>query len=89
MEVSFFDGEWMTPEDFYSDWHKLQYYVTDDEIDVVRPQWIEFCDNRNHRVTFSSASYSGHRWVTFLFEDEADGALFRLFFGGQLLATQP
>lgn len=64
-------------------WPKLQFYLTDAEIEDRLDGWHHHLDGRsaNYRFTMSSSSYTGHRFITFLFEQAQEAALFRLFVG--------
>jgi len=66
-------------------WHKIQFHLTDDIIEDRLDDWNEWFEKQgkpeNYRFSVSSASYSGHRYVTFLFARQEDAVLFRLFVG--------
>lgn len=70
---------------------KLQFYVSDDVIEAQMTEWREWCliNAPETMFSFSSASYSGFRWVTFLFDRAEEASLFRLMFGGNHIVTEP
>ncbi len=70
---------------------KLQFYLKDAELDQNMTEWQEwFSMNAPDTIfSFGSSSYSGHRFVTFLFDDKEVAATFRLFFGGKIIVSEP
>jgi hypothetical protein len=72
----------LTQEEIES-WTKFQFYLTDGDIEFRLEEWNDYLVARdcNYRFTIGSSSYSGFRFITFLFEQEQEAALFRLFVG--------
>lgn len=66
----------------YHGWHKVGFYEQDEVYQTMFDAWDEFLPGvkGRHAVSHGSSSYTGHRYVTFVFEREEDAALFKLFF---------
>jgi hypothetical protein len=71
--------------DEYANWHRLHFYINDSELNTITKSWETHMEERGDisvRYAPGSASFSGNRPVTILFEDQKEAAIFRLFFGG-------
>lgn len=76
-------------EEQLATWSKLQFYLKDGEIEDALDDWSEWIDYNvkgNYRLGVGSSSWAtGKRFVTFLFENQEDAVLFRLFLGGTVV----